>query len=214
MIESLILRIFCGLMIIWNWDSNVYLFILHPYVGWWYPAKGETIKQNCLDDRQICSLLVLHVFQLIGTWITRRMRTYETIHQWCSYFQKQNSPLIVIYPRNQHISTTYHIHFPYIYISHIQSYNISHIYFYHTTSQHQPHIDHILTLYVGPIYIYIYTPSDWHCPRGITWTPMVSVPRSMRSSATRTSGGGRTHESRGLTKPGSPTSSSKYPLVI
>ena len=23
--------------------------------------KGETIKQICLDDRQICSLLVLHV---------------------------------------------------------------------------------------------------------------------------------------------------------
>ena len=68
MIGSLILRIFGGLMIIWNWDSNVYLFILHPYVGWWYPAnmflfsqedeKGETIKQICLDDRQICSLLV------------------------------------------------------------------------------------------------------------------------------------------------------------
>jgi hypothetical protein len=73
----------------------------------------------------------------------------------------RNSPLIVIYSRNQHIFTTYHIHFPYnyiyIHISHIQSCSISHIFLPYN-------INHILTTYyiynmilgIYILYIYIY----------------------------------------------------------
>ena len=118
--------------------------------------KGETIKHICLDDRKICSLLVLHVFQLIGPWITRRMRTYENIQLVKGSFEGhkisindahifRNSPLIVIYSRNQHIFTTYHIHFPYIYI--YFPHTVMQYFPYISTIQHQPHIDHILYIY-------------------------------------------------------------------
>ena len=69
--------------------------------------------------------------------------------------------------------------------------------------------------YIGPIYIYIHLQIDiaLEASHGRLWFQFRDRCGRQPLGHQMTSGGGITHEAWGLTKPGSPTSSSKYPLV-